>query len=108
NAFEAVAEHQPEGREVVISADVGQDQLEFSVHDSGDGIPADQRDRVFEAFFTTKPGGVGIGLAISRSIIEDHGGRIWVDAGARTGTTFRFTLPLEVANGVGNGNGLGR
>jgi signal transduction histidine kinase len=64
-----------------------------SVSDTGEGIPDDKMEQVFNAFFTTKPGGTGMGLAISRTIIEAHGGRLWVTSNPERGTTFHFTLP---------------
>ena len=65
-----------------------------SVRDSGTGLQADTATRVFEPFFTTKPAGTGMGLAISRSIINGHRGRMWLVANVDVGTTFRFTIPL--------------
>ena len=67
--------------------------LLISVCDTGVGIPPDQMDSIFNAFYTTKPHGTGMGLAISRSIIEAHGGRLWATANARRGATFHFTVP---------------
>ena len=64
-----------------------------SVRDSGPGIDPDHLDRVFEAFYTTKSSGVGMGLSICRSIIDAHGGRLWADTNASRGAVFRFTLP---------------
>jgi PAS domain S-box-containing protein len=64
-----------------------------AVGDSGPGIDADDRERVFEAFYTTKSGGVGMGLSICRSIIDAHGGRLWVEANEPQGAVFQFTLP---------------
>ena len=96
NAFEAVADRSPDDRLVIISANSTDDHVEVAVQDAGGGVPQQHRDRVFEAFFTTKSGGVGIGLAISRSIIEDHGGRIWIEPNNHGGATFLFTLPLEI------------
>ena len=63
------------------------------MHDVGSGLPRAQADRVFEAFYTTKPSGLGMGLAISRSIIEAHGGRLWAEPDAGPGATFCFVLP---------------
>jgi signal transduction histidine kinase len=71
-------------------------QLLISVSDSGVGLP-EGSERIFAAFFTTKPQGTGMGLAISRSIIESHGGRLWASANTGCGATFQFTLPLEQA-----------
>jgi signal transduction histidine kinase len=63
------------------------------VSDTGAGLPPDGTEAIFDAFFTTKPHGTGMGLSISRSIIESHGGRLWATSGAGRGATFRFSLP---------------
>jgi PAS domain S-box-containing protein len=68
-------------------------QLTVSVGDSGIGLPAEGAERLFEAFFTTKPDGTGIGLSLSRRIIESHGGRLWASANAPRGAVFHFTVP---------------
>ena len=68
--------------------------VEVAVSDNGHGIPAEKVGRLFEPFFTTKPQGMGLGLPISRTIIEAHGGRIWAENNAERGATFRFTLPV--------------
>jgi signal transduction histidine kinase len=67
----------------------------ISVSDTGVGLPVDKADQIFNAFFTTKPQGTGMGLAITRSIIEAHGGRLWASANGGRGATFHFTLPNE-------------
>jgi len=67
----------------------------ISVSDTGVGLPPDQPDRIFNAFFTTKPQGSGMGLAISRSIVESHGGRLWATPNDGRGATFQFTLPFQ-------------
>jgi signal transduction histidine kinase len=72
------------------------DQLLISVSDTGVGLPTDKGDQIFSAFFTTKIQGSGMGLAISRSILESHGGRLWATANDGRGATFHFTLPTEV------------
>ena len=66
-----------------------------AVADVGDGLAAGKMERLFEAFFTTKPDGLGVGLAICRSIIEAHGGRLWVNANVPRGAIFQFTLPTN-------------
>jgi signal transduction histidine kinase len=66
-----------------------------SVTDYGVGIPAENTDRLFTAFFTTKSSGLGMGLSICRSIIEAHGGRLWATANVPHGVTFQFTLPVN-------------
>jgi len=66
-----------------------------AVCDSGPGVPPEDRERIFQSFYTTKVGGVGIGLSICNSIIEAHGGRLWASANEPKGATFQFTLPLH-------------
>jgi signal transduction histidine kinase len=66
-----------------------------TVRDSGPGLDPESLDHVFTAFFTTKPQGMGMGLAISRSIIEAHGGRLWATLNAPRGAVFQFTLPHD-------------
>jgi signal transduction histidine kinase len=84
------------GELTVISTKTEDGQLLISVSDSGIGIAHDQADQIFEPFFTTKPQGTGMGLSISRRIIESHGGRLWASANSGRGATFQFTLPNEV------------
>jgi len=62
----------------------------------GVGLPAEKMDQIFSAFFTTKPQGSGMGLAISRSIVESHGGQLWASTNDGRGATFHFTLPIQV------------
>jgi signal transduction histidine kinase len=64
-----------------------------TVQDTGPGVHPERVDRLFEAFYTTKPGGMGMGLSICRSIVEAHGGQIWASANDEQGATFHFTLP---------------
>ena len=70
------------------------DTVLITVTDSGPGLSPTSRDRLFEAFHTTKPKGMGMGLAISRAIVEAHGGRLWATANEPRGTVFQFTLPI--------------
>jgi signal transduction histidine kinase len=71
------------------------EQLLVSVDDTGVGLPPQQTDQIFKAFFTTKPHGTGMGLRISRSILESHGGRLWGADNAPRGASFCFTLPAR-------------
>ncbi len=71
-------------------------QIEISVKDPGPGLPPGNADQIFDAFFTTKPQGGGMGLAISKSIVESHGGRIWANGNGGRGATFHFTLPVAL------------
>jgi signal transduction histidine kinase len=97
NAVEAMTETPPaELRLTVVTAAPGDGLVEVAVSDSGSGLSEENIDRIFDAFFTTKPEGMGMGLAISRSIIEDHGGRLWGESAPAGGATFRFTLPTVV------------
>ena len=66
-----------------------------TIQDSGVGLNPEHAQEIFEPFHTTKPGGLGMGLSISRSIVEAHGGRLWAETGPGPGATFRFTLPVE-------------
>lgn len=82
-------------RLLVIEVHRDQQMLEVSVSDSGPGVRPEMVDRIFDPFFTTKPEGMGMGLKVSRSIIEAHGGKLWAETGVRgMGLTFHFTLPL--------------
>jgi len=85
------------GSELTIKSEVGDGQLLISVSDAGVGLPPEQADQIFTAFFTTKDNGTGMGLPISRSIIESHGGRLWANANSARGATFQFTLPATFA-----------
>jgi PAS domain S-box-containing protein len=94
NAIEAMKDT---GGELKIKTELGQEgSLLISVSDTGVGLCAENMNEIFKAFFTTKPGGSGMGLAISRSIIEAHGGRLWATGNDGRGATFQLTLPAEV------------
>ena len=97
NAFDAVSEMEEKSRQVTLSA-LAEDSgcLRILVRDSGKGIEPEALPRIFDAFFTTKPGGMGMGLAISRSIVEAHGGRLSVLSDPGHGSTFEITLPCAV------------
>ena len=93
NGIEAMEDS---GGELTVKSELQDGQLQFSVSDTGVGLPAEKMDQIFSAFFTTKSQGSGMGLAISRSIVESHGGRLWADANDGRGATFHFTLPILV------------
>jgi PAS domain S-box-containing protein len=82
-------------RELIISSQAEDGHLIISVRDTGVGLPPKQADQIFDAFFTTKPQGTGMGLRISRSIVESHGGRLWAAANSPRGASFHLTLPVE-------------
>ncbi len=94
NAMDAMKET---GGELTIRSGLNPEgQLIISISDTGVGLPAENSERIFDAFHTTKPQGTGMGLAISRSIVESHGGRIWAtNNNGGQGATFHFTLPVE-------------
>jgi signal transduction histidine kinase len=73
-------------------------EVVIAVRDSGPGLEPESRERLFETFYTTKPQGLGLGLTISRRIIEAHGGRLWASANHDNGATFQFTLPTAEGN----------
>ncbi len=93
NAIEAMKDS---GGEITVKSQLQDGQLQFSVSDTGVGLPMEKMDQIFSAFFTTKPQGSGMGLAISRSIVESHGGRLWATGNDGRGATFHFTLPIQV------------
>jgi PAS domain S-box-containing protein len=84
------------GGELTVKSQLQDGQFQFSVSDTGVGLPTEKMDQIFSAFFTTKPQGSGMGLAISRSIVESHGGRLWAAANDGRGATFHFTLPTQM------------
>jgi len=93
NAMDALDNNPPEKRLVMVSARAAGARVEVAVTDNGPGIAADQLTHVFDPFFSSKPDGLGMGLAISRGIIEAHGGRLWANNNKTGGATFTFTLP---------------
>jgi len=93
NAIEAMKDT---GGELTITARPSPEgQLVVSIRDTGIGLPAENTERIFDAFHTTKPEGTGMGLAITRSIVESHGGRVWATANEGAGAAFHFTVPIE-------------
>jgi signal transduction histidine kinase len=83
-------------RELAVKSQRAEDeQLMVSVSDTGVGLPSQQGDQIFNAFFTTKPHGTGMGLRISRSIVESHGGRLWATVNPPRGALFHLTLPRK-------------
>jgi C4-dicarboxylate-specific signal transduction histidine kinase len=96
NAIEALSGISEGSRDLLIcTEDCGADRVRVAVQDSGPGLNPQGVDRPFEAFYTTKPKGMGMGLTICRSIIEAHGGRLWANANEPRGAVFQFTLPPE-------------
>ena len=84
-----------EGQRIVIHTLQTGEAVRVAVRDQGPGIPADELPRIFDTFYTTKPNGMGMGLPISRSIVEAHGGRLWAENNPDRGATFAFTLPAS-------------
>ena len=96
NAFEAMAEVYDRPRQLVVRTEPESDTgVRVSVRDSGVGLDRHSLDKLFDAFYTTKPGGMGIGLSVSRSIIESHHGRMWVEPNDGPGATFAFSIPVR-------------
>ena len=98
NAHEALRRVDPPRHVVVRSIDA-KSEVEIQVQDSGPGIPFAHYAKLFEAFHTTKKNGLGMGLTISRTIIEDHGGRLWAQNNSDAGVTFHFSLPTVRTGG---------
>jgi signal transduction histidine kinase len=100
NAIDAVSAVTGRPRIVEIwTRAAGEEEVSVAVRDCGVGLDPASRDRVFDAFYTTKEQGMGMGLAVCRSIIEAHGGRIWATANEGPGETFCFTLPVGAGSG---------
>ncbi|PYM11788.1 MAG: hypothetical protein DMD81_25910, partial [Candidatus Rokuibacteriota bacterium] len=93
NAIEAMASIDDRPRHLVIRSGVGDGELLVTVRDAGVGIDPSAVDQLFSPFFSTKPGGMGMGLSISRSIVEAHGGRFWATPNADHGASFHFAMP---------------
>src|SRR5262249_9824483 len=101
NGLEAMREKDQESVALTVRTAMAarEDEIEISVTDCGTGLPAELTESVFTSFVTTKPNGLGMGLSISRSIAEAHGGRLWLTSVGSGGTTARFTLPVAAGCG---------
>jgi signal transduction histidine kinase len=97
NGIEAMQDTKTEGQLTIKSLMAEGGQLLISVSDTGVGLPPEQADQIFNAFFSTKAQGTGMGLSISRSIVESHGGRMWATPNSGRGATLNFTLPTAAA-----------
>ena len=97
NGIEAMRDMNSQGQLTVTSRQDDNRQLLVSVADTGVGLQPDHEEKIFNAFFTSKPQGTGMGLPISRSIVESHGGRLWARSNTEQGATFEFTLPMKAA-----------
>ena len=96
NAVEAMSGSDEGSRELLISTEQdGANGVRIAVRDWGPGLKPESLDRLFDAFYTTKPGGMGMGLSICRSIIEAHGGRVSATPNAPRGAVLQFTLPQQ-------------
>ena len=101
NAFEAMEETSSDSHQLHITTSLADnDAVEVAVSDTGKGLQPETAKQMFNSFYTTKPQGMGIGLSLCRSIIEDHQGRIWATSNHDRGTTFRFTLPVRKTIGA--------
>jgi signal transduction histidine kinase len=102
NAIDAMSVVKDRGKLLKVRSELsGPAEIRISVEDSGAGIDVGHMPKIFDAFFTTKPHGMGMGLSICRSIIESHGGQLWVEPGNPYGATFFIALPCRVPVGEG-------
>jgi two-component system sensor kinase FixL len=96
NACDAMAGMAPDKRRLTIRTDLaGRDHVRIAVSDCGTGIPPEKVDQIFDAFYTSKPHGSGLGLAVCRTIITAHGGTLWATNNPAGGATFHFRLPVK-------------
>jgi signal transduction histidine kinase len=100
NAIEAVADLPEDRRRIVGRTSLAGNQAMISIADAGDGIRTEKIAEIFKPFFTTKTQGMGIGLSITRTIIEAHGGRIWAENAPTGGAVFHISLPLAAPAAV--------
>ena len=107
NAFEALEHEEPPARRVRLRTSALEGTVTVSVTDLGVGLTDEQLPRMFEPFYTTKPDGMGLGLAICQTIMNAHDGAVGVERNAHKGTTFSFTLPAHVADAVAVGAATG-
>jgi signal transduction histidine kinase len=106
NGIEAMSSVVERARELVITTrNIDPDQIQVTVEDSGIGLDPNTMARIFEPFYTTKSGGMGMGLSICRSILESHGGRLWATPNSGPGASFHFTLPRHYEQGSHAGAG---
>ena len=99
NGCDAMADTDPEGRRLVLRAEGRDGQVHLSISDRGPGIPPEDLERIFEPFVTTKRHGMGLGLAVCRTIVAEHGGRIWATNNDGRGATFHLTFPAATGHG---------
>ena len=95
NSIDAMKDVEGTRELIICSQQAEDDQLMVSVSDTGVGLPPQQAGQIFNAFFTTKPHGTGMGLRISRSIVESHGGRLWAADNSQRGASFYIALPTQ-------------
>jgi signal transduction histidine kinase len=95
NSIDAMKDSDQTGEIVIKTQPTENEHILVSVIDTGIGLPPRQEDQIFNAFFTTKPDGIGMGLRICRSIVESHGGRLWAGNNYPRGATLSFTLPSK-------------
>src|SRR5262249_7013286 len=96
NAIDAMSEVDDRSRQLTIRTELDEsDEVRLSVHDVGVGFASDETEKLFNAFYTTKNSGMGIGLSVSRSIIEKHQGRLWAAPNEGPGAVFSFSIPVQ-------------